>query len=196
MPVPPDSASTEMPGKRTNATLEADLSALLADRFPGMEITVGHSERWNAPCVTFRWAGFAELLPEERFQRLATVIPEPFRRERMAGYVWLELAPEETVDAFLKLPRSEDVVERAGGIYADLSRSGFFDALEEALAPSPDKRCGGDFTASVRILEEKGFAPERIVDARLLFIHHGVYCDCQVLQTIRSELAKRYAGVA
>ena len=77
-------------------TLEAQLASLLADPFPGMTLEVGRSERWNRTCVTFRWAGFAKLLPEERFHRLTKAIPEGFRESRMRGFVWLELAPDDS----------------------------------------------------------------------------------------------------
>ena len=33
-------------------------------------------------------------------------------------------------------------------------------------------------------------------DVRLLFIRHGVYCDCQVLQSAEPALAEMFAGAA
>ena len=55
---------------------EAELAELVASAFPGMTVEVGHGSRWKRMCVMFRWAGFANLLPEERFHRLVSVIPQ------------------------------------------------------------------------------------------------------------------------
>ena len=120
-----------MTGKVAERRLAADLARLLAPRFPGIAVQVGEHERWDRPCVTFRWAGFADLLPEERFHRLVRAIPEAFRTDRLGGFVWLELAPHETVEAFLNLPRSEDVADSEASILSGLVEVGFFDSLAD-----------------------------------------------------------------
>ena len=184
-------------GKQTTyRQLEKDLLAIVAQPFPGITVAVEHSDRWNRMSVTFQWAGFADLLPEERFQRLATVIPEEFRSSRLPGFVWLELAPGETVDEVLKRPRSEDIVEREEEIYASLLPAGFFDLLRESLAPNPTTACGGGFARTAAILSGQGMSESGICDAKLLFIRYGAYCDCQVLASVQAELAKHYAGAA
>lgn len=177
-------------------SMEEELWALVADKFPDVEVTVEHSARWNRPCVIFRTKHFADLLPEERFHRLAVLISESYRKARLAGFVWVELAPGDTVDSFLKLPRSEDVVPREAKVYAELSEASFFDALKQSMGPSPEKRCTGDFNTAARVLRSKKFTADRITDARLVFIRHGAYCDCQVLQAVQPALAKAYAGAA
>ena len=130
-----------MSPQNANTELECELTDMLEGRFPGIAVEVAHSARWNRMSVTFRWAGFGDLLPEERFQRLAGAIPDPFREAKLLGFVWLELAPEETIDAFLKLPRSEDVAEREVSIYGKLAAGGFFLALKKAMGNSPQKSC-------------------------------------------------------
>ena len=182
--------------RKDNETLRAELLEMLAPKFPGIEAEVGHSDRWDRMCVTFTWAGFADLLPEERFHRLVAVLPEQFREARLAGFVWLELASGETVDGFLKLPRSDDVEEKEAAIYAGLVGADFFGSLAESLGPAPDKKCPGDFSMSVALLTDKGFSPDQIRDAKLVFIRHGAYCDCQGVLAAQHALAECHAGAA
>ncbi|MBU0719153.1 MAG: hypothetical protein KJ749_12960 [Planctomycetes bacterium] len=179
-----------------NQKLEADLAAMLGRAFPGITVEVGHHDRWQQMAVTFCWAGFVDLLPEERFRRLVNVIPEEFRKSRTEGLIWLELAPSESVDEFLKLPRSEDVADREAEIYSDLVRMGFFDRLGKSLGPSPEQGCSGGFAQTVEVLSTKGYPPAKICDAKLVFIRHGAYCDCQVLQSVRAVLAELHTGAA
>lgn len=172
--------------------IEIELRGLLSGSFPGIEVEAQRSARWDRPCVTFRWAGFESLLPEERFHRLVQVIPEDFRKRRLAGFIWLELAAAETVDSFLKCPRSEDHAEDEPNIHAGLQKAGFFDALRAALGEQPAQRCAGGFTQTAETLIAQGFTPTQIRDAKLVFIRLGVYCDCQVLEHAQAELAQRY----
>ena len=185
-----------MKSRPSNKALESALTKLLASRFAGIRVEIGKNQRWDRPCVTFRWAGFAGLLPEERFHRLVAALPAEVREERLPGFVWLELADGESVDAFLKLPRSEDIAAREAEIYAKLVKAGMFDSLVEAMGPTPGQKCAGNFDEMIRLLKRKRFAPKRLVDARLLMIRHHAFCDCQVLQTAREELAELFADAA
>ena len=180
----------------SNKMLEKELTNTFRSRFPGIGVEIGRNQRWNRPCVTFRWSGFEGLLPEERFQRLVAVLPVQLREERLSGFIWLELSETETIDVFLKLPRSEDIATREGEIYADLVKAKLFDALAEAMGAAPEQNCGGDFREMVRLLKAKRFGANRLVDARLLMIRHHAFCDCQVLQTACGELAKLIAHAA
>lgn len=182
-----------MAAKQVEKTLETELAKMIADRFGDMTVSVERSARWDRMCVTFTWNGFAGLLTEERFQRLTAVIPEDFRRQRMKGFVFLELAPGEKVEDALKSPRSEDVADREGEIYASLEEVDFFDALTKALDGDPLKNCPGDFSKTSGVLKEKKFAAAKIIDAKLVFIRRGAYCDCQAITTIRGELQKAHA---
>jgi len=159
-------------------------------------VGVGKSERWNRPCVTFRWTGFAGLLPEERFHRLVAALPAEVREERLAGFVWLELADDESVDAFLRLPRSEDIADREAEIFTELFKAGLFDSLADVMGGSPGQKCAGDFREMIRLLSGVGFSEKRILDAKLLMIRHNAFCDCQILQTARGELAELFADAA
>lgn len=182
-----------MTNSRRDKKLESELTELLSPSFPGIHVSVDHSDRWDRMCVMFTWEGFTDLLPEERFHRLVTHIPEKVRETKLAGFVWLELAKGESIDEFLHLPRSEDVADREEGIYNTLLKAKFFDTLKQSLKPSPAKACKGDFVHVAKVLAERKYTPAKIRDAKLVFIRHGAYCDCQVVDTIQAELAKKHA---
>ena len=160
-----------------------------------MSVTVEADSRWGRPCVTFRWSGFVGLLPEERFHRLVQVIPEAFRQRELAGYVWLELAPDEPVDRFLSLPRSEDVADREAELYAQLVTAGFFGSLQAMLGPAPQDRCANNFRHVEAVLAAQRVRPAQAREFKLLFIREGVYCDCQVLASAQPALATRHEHV-
>lgn len=185
-----------MEGSRQRKWLEAELGAIFTPKFPGMTIDVSRNDRWGRMCVTFRWSGFAGLLPEERFHWLVDMVPARFLRSHLKGFVWLELTPDETVEAYLQLPRSEDAKKRAPAIHGDLLASGFFEALETALGSRPKAKCLGSFFNAEAVLSAKNYSATKIWDAKLLFIGYGVYCDCQVLKTVKPKLAKMDASVA
>ena len=178
-----------MKGRQEDRRLEKDLADMLKKPFPGVTVAVEHSRRWSRNCVMFCWSGFAGLLPEERFHRVVRVIPDGFRTSRMAGLVWLELAPGEMVEEYLKLPRSEDVVNE-DELWSALDRAEFFRLLGEALGSSPERRCAGDFRLTTAVLAERNHSPDQIRDTKLLFIRHGVFCDCQVIPTARPAPTK------
>lgn len=182
-----------MVGVARDKTVENELIEMLSDGFPGIAVEVVHSERWNRMSVIFRWSGFANLLPEERFQRLVSVIPESFRASHLAGFVWLELAPDESIDDFLKHPRSEDVAEREGDIYAQLCEASFFAALKKSMGRSPQKTCTGGFAKVAEVLSTAQWSAEAVRDAKLVFIRHGAYCDCQIVETVAAALRENYA---
>ncbi len=173
--------------------IEAELAVILVEHFPGMDVDISHSDRWDRMCVTFRWAGFVGLLPEERFHRLVGVISEDFRTQKMAGFVWLELAPDESVESFLKQPRSEDVENRELEIDASLRHTGFYEALQKTMSAKRNQGCPGDFSFSQQSLIQARCNAQQITEARLLFIRHGAYCDCQVLQSVEPAFSKRHA---
>jgi hypothetical protein len=165
--------------------LAADLHALLGACLPGIDIRVEHSERWQRLSVVFRWEGFRALLPEERFERLTRIIPTRFRRQRLRGFVWLELAPGQTMDEFLALPRSDEVADRGDSILRALVAAGLLDRLSSALGSYPRANCTGGFSLTERTLCAGGWTAREVTDAKLFFIMHGAYCDCQAAVTLR-----------
>jgi hypothetical protein len=179
-----------MPPRISDKQVAAELVEMLQPDHAGIEVEIGQHPRWQRRCVTFRWSGFSELLPEERFFHLVKSIPEDFRVEKLAGAVWLELTPGETVDQFLGYPRSEDVAEREPQIYRRMMRTHLFPALAGAMGTSPDKSCGGHFAETRAILTEKGWKDDEVREAKLVFIRHRAFCDCQVLTTAQAALAE------
>lgn len=174
--------------------IEAELAVLLVEHFPGMDVDICHSDRWDRMCVTFRWVGFTGLLPEERFHRLVGAISKDFRSKKITGFVWLELAPDESVNSFLKQPRSEDIGNRELEIDTSLRRAGFFEALQKTMSAERNKGCPGDFSLSKKMLVKTKCNTQQIIDAKLLFIRYGAYCDCQVLQSVEPVFSKRHAA--
>ena len=185
-----------MADRRKHEALQSELVAMLEPTFRGITVEIRRGERWKRMCVTFRWPDFAELVPEERFHRLVGVIPDDFCKERLGGFLWLELAPGETIDDYLKLPRSEDVADRERDICAGLIEVHFFELLGRSLGPSPDKKCPGDFSISAGVLGERGYSTAKIREAKLAFIRHGCYCDCQALLSAQPAFAESHAGAA
>lgn len=185
-----------MAAKRDLARLKDELLAMLSPAFDGIDVRLHFSKRWNRNCVTLRWSGFEGLLPEERFHRLVSVIPEEFRKSHLAGFVWLELTPTESVEVHLKSPRSEDVAARKAEIYHALHQASVFDSLRTALGTNPQKKCPGDLSTLARLLGAGQFAQEQITNAKLLFIGEGVFCDCQALSAQSRIMSQSDAGVA
>jgi len=174
---------TSAPRTTDVAAVERELRAMLAPAFDGITIEIAHAPRWNRMAATFTWPGFNGLLPEERFHRLMTVIPEGFKNERMAGFIWLELAPGETIDELLKMPRSDDIAERELEIHDKLSHLGFFDQLGSALRPLPQKQCKSNFHFAISVLAGLNYDDTGVFDAKLLFIRHHAFCDCAILES-------------
>lgn len=164
----------------------------LAGKFPGVTVEVGSVERWDRPCITVRWNGFADLLPEERFHRIVKELPGDVRDASLSGFIWLELAPEETIEEFLKYPRSEDIDGKEPILHADLTKLDFYSALGSAMGRSPKASCTGDFSRTLAALKKCNATATKQREARLLFIRHGAYCDCQVLEAVRPQLDKAY----
>jgi hypothetical protein len=177
-----------MPGEVSHSVMRDELRMLLSAAFPGIDIEVEHSARWDRTCVTFRWEGFAEMLPEERFRRLLMHIPAECREESLRGAIWLELAPGETVEEYLALPRSDDIAGGEKMIAHRLIRSGFFEELERKVGPLQVEQCMASLALSRDLLRERGFSPRETHEACLLFIRHGAYADCEVLLQARPAI--------
>ncbi len=174
-------ATPTMSKKNPHQRLQAKLARLLSEKFPGITIEVGHSARWDRTALTFRWGGFDDLLPEERFHRLFHSVPEDFYEEHLYGCVWLELGEGESVDDFLKLPRSEDVQDKEPRVIEGLAKVRFFEALATELGEEPTARCGGDFTVVRRVLTAAKLKNSALRDALLVLMRNGAFCDCEAL---------------
>lgn len=185
---------TTMAKKKTEAEIASELAGFVGKVCPGVQVEVGHSQRWDRRCLTFRWAGFAGLLPEERFRLVAKPVPPAFYEAHCAGSVWLELAEGETLDAYLKLPRSEDIDPRLPQVWALLREVNFFAALEDELVRIAVADCPDDLSISKRVLAAKEVGAEQAREAVLAFMRHEAYTDWEVLRKVR-PIAENTTGV-
>lgn len=174
-----------------HARIRNRLLELLEPAFPGVEVEVGHAERWNRTMLTIRHGAFADLLAEQRFRRVVQLVPPEFFEE-LQGCVWFELAPAETHEDLMKAPRSEDVARQEPKLVRKLIAKNYFEKLKEAVGDSPIESCGGDFKVARRVLDALGLSEDQQRDACLVFIRNEAYCDCEVLLAARPALLERY----
>lgn len=170
---------------KSHSQLQEDLQRFVEGKCPGVQVAVEHSDRWKRTCFTFRWAGFEELLLEERFRLLAKCVPPDFFQAHCAEAVWLELTPGEDIDAFLAQPRSEDVDEQLDDIWSRLETMRFFEALEDELVRIPPRECPDDFTVSRRVFAAKNATDDETRDALLAFMRQKAYNDWEVLRQVK-----------
>lgn len=202
-----------LPGKESSRVMaHADLAAaikrhLVAVDFPEIEVKV---EPWGEDvsriAVYFISASFSDLYPEQRFHRLIHALPEEFVEQHLAGSVWFELAPGERPEELLYADE-EEVASIEPDVMRVLEVSGFFAALEDAMAPADTtvvrEPCHGDFRISKRILTEKGIhrhdEVDMIADVHHVLMSKGAYCDCEILlnahksSRIAKELWQKYS---
>ncbi len=184
-----------MARRKDYSAVQKTLRDLLSPVFAGIEIEVSRDRRWQRPVVVARWAGFEGCLPEQRFWRLMQAIPAKVYEEKLAGLVFFELAPGESIDDYLKMPRSEDVADKEEKLIRVLMNRSFFGKLLDALGDPPQKACDGNFTVARGILKECGISPKRRQEICLLLILHGAYCDCQALTTACENIGTGIASV-
>ena len=179
-----------MARRQSDRVIENRLQETLRARFTDMTVQASRSPRWKRLVLTFRWSGFDELLPEERFQRLLNAIPGPFYVNQLRECVWFELGTGESLEEYMKLPRSEDVEPQAARVLEQLQRVGFFKALGDALGDQPASTCRGDFSVTRELLRSLNFDAESVRRAILVLIGRGVCCDCKVTGELRPVLPK------
>lgn len=182
-----------MAKNKTDKQIADELAGFVGAVCPGVQVEVGLSPRWNRRCLTFRWPGFALLLPEERFRLVAKPVPPAFFEAHLGGAVWLELTDTETIDAYLALPRSEDIDPKLPQVWAALGELNFFAALEDELVRIAVADCPDDLSISKRVLAAKDAPAELREAAVLAFMRHEAYTDWEVLRKVR-PIAERSRG--
>jgi len=170
--------------------IASELTVFLAEHCPGMTVDVGMSNRWKRRCLTFTWPGFKDLLPEERYRLVLRHIPPEFVEKHCTGAVWLELTPGESVDDYLKLPRSEDVDSKLPQIWKQLREWRFFELLEDELVRVPPSQAPDDFSHSKHVLDARGATAQQRQDACLAFMRQQAYNDWEVLRKVRPVAEK------
>jgi len=161
--------------------IRGQLLELLSPAFPGIEVSVEHSQRFKRMVLTFVHASFTRWLTEQRFRFVVQRIPPEFFEKNLRGAVWFELAPGETAEDVMKAKRSEDLADRSEDIGQRLEKKGFYDALRKDMGTDPARKCSDDFAHTRAVLDRMGIKEEEQTDVCLVLIGRGAYCDCAVL---------------
>lgn len=171
--------------KKTHGQLQKDLLGYVGKLCDGIELEVGVNPRWDRLCFTFRWKGFDDLLLEERFRKVARMIPGDYFEKHCQGAVWLELTPGESIDEYLKQPRSEDIDAAIPKIWKQLGEIEFFSRLEDEMVRIPPAECPDDLSVSKRVLRASNLKEGDVRECCLAFIRQNVYTDWEVLKAVR-----------
>jgi hypothetical protein len=96
-------------------------------------------------------------------------------------------------------PADDDFVSSiASNVMACLTRSGYFEKLDNLLSPddisSAPQKCDKTFKLSESILLTSGFEREDLDDVFAVLQSKGGYCDCEVLYNVAetSRLKAKY----
>lgn len=174
----------------------------LKEVYPGIKVEV---RPWdNDPtrrAVYFTEEKFSLLYPKQRYHYLIHNIPEEFYKQYLSEAYWFELAPNENPDDLIH-PDDDLINEITHDVLNVVERSGFFDALDDVMAPEDNIKepaeCYGDFRLSKQLLQERGFGiregVDEIYDICHVFMAEGGFCDCEILLNTRetSRLKERY----
>ena len=174
------------------AAVRQELHVALEPYFPGIEIDVDYSERWQRTCLTFRHERFANWLTEQRFRNLVRCIPPKLFEGTLRGAVWFELAPGESVQDALDSKRSDDVADIEAEVFEKLKAGNFFGRLARAIARMPDDDCNWTFDRTRQVLDKMRVRGQAQDDVCLVFIRHGAHCDMEVLLEANHSLAEVY----
>lgn len=184
MTCPVDQAQfPQMPAALKLDHVERVLRELLAAAMPGAGIEVQPPSRWKRPVVVICWDGFSGLLAEQRFRRVMQHIPTETLERDLHGLIWFELTPAEEIDDYLKMPRSEDVADRAVEIIKQAAGQRVFKKLKKALGDDPPKACGGDFALLMKAARTARLATKAAQELCLALIQKGAYCDCEAIES-------------
>ncbi len=177
--------SKKTQSKKTHAQLKKDLLSYVGNACKGVELEVDISPRWDRLCLTFQWDGFDDLLLEERFRKVAQLVPGDYFEKNCQQAVWLELTPNESIDEYLKQPRSEDVDAELPKIWKKLGEIEFFSRLEDELVRIPPADCPDDLSVSKRVLRASKLSESDVRKCCLAFIRQAVFTDWEVLKAVR-----------
>ncbi len=163
-------------------SVQRELEGHLRKRLNRVSVRIGEGIHYRGVNVVVTWSGFAGLLPEQRFHHVVRAIPgEYYDRHLREGIVWFELAPGESAEAYMRMPRSEDVAAEEGRIAERLRQMGFWEEFLAAAGLRPHEASADGFVESGRILREAGEDEEAVRKACLFFIRQGAYCDAHLL---------------
>lgn len=179
-----------MIAQKDYAKIEGQLQRYLTARFEDVSVRVGEGIHYKGTNVIITSSRFAGWLPEQRFHHVVREIPHEFYdRHLREGIVWFELAPGETAQEYMRMPRSEDVAAEGGKIVELLLRSKFPDRLAAALQKEANGASPDDFKATRRVLALAGLDEDQSRKVCLYLIGRGAYCDAHVAADVLPQLA-------
>lgn len=178
--------------KKDYKKIEKDLQGFLSAQFADAKVQVGDGIHYKGTNVVVTSSAFAGLLPEQRFHHVVHAIPPDFYETHLrGGVIWFELAPGESGSDYMRMPRSDDVAGVETAIRRRLDEISFFDKHENALAAANGTVSERDFVEACRILADAGLDERECVDARLLFIRYGGFCDAEIPTVVQPAMVAR-----
>lgn len=176
--------------KKDYKKVQRQLQDFLSAPFEDVTVAVGDGIHYKGTNVVVTSSAFSGLLAEQRFHHVVHAIPPDFYEEHLrGGVVWFELAPGESGLQYMRMPRSDDVAGIEKAIRRRLDEVSFFDKFEKALAAKDGAVSRRDFVEARRILAKAGLDEGENVEARLLFIRYGGFCDAEIPSVVLPAMA-------
>ena len=170
--------------------VQRQLETYLSEHLGDVKVQVGENIHYRGTNVVITCAQFAGWLPEQRFHHVVLAIPpDCYDRHLRRGIVWFELAPGETPQQYMGMPRSEDIAAEAPAIAVMLQKKGFAGRMLALLGPHPEDASTTHFAATRQVLAECKLTNAEIEKACLYLIAEGAYCDMQVLMDVLPKLS-------
>ncbi len=184
-----------MLAKKDFQRVQQSLQNHLRERFEDAEVTIGENIHYKGVNVVVTSAAFKGLLAEQRFHHVGRAIPKDFYEEHLQrGVVWFELAPGETGQDLMKMPRSSDVKNKQDEIKRRLHKAKFFEKLQAKFASNRQSASVTDFSATRQLLKEAGLNEQEITDACLFLMLNTAYSDAQVLVDLSPKMSAESAA--
>jgi hypothetical protein len=173
--------------------LAEQVQSALAPRIPDVAVRIGPDIHYDGLNVVITAPAFQGLLPEQRFHHVARNLPADLYEQLRGRVVWFELAPGESAQSVMKMPRSEDIAAGESDILKRLTAERFFKKLEKSILTARKGASQWDFVEAKRLLADAGWSPDDVTRACLFFIRHGGVCDAHILTHVMEQLAGSHA---
>ena len=163
--------------------------------FDDAAVEVGDDIYYKGVNIVVTSRHFTGLLAEQRFHHVVRAIPQNLYNDRLRrGIVWFELAPGETGQDLMRMPRAEDVRKDDAAIESKLREAGFFSAIRARFAEAKDQPSVMRFDASRELLSTCGIPAAEVESAVLFLIGRGAYCDAHVANDLAPRLLSESAA--
>lgn len=150
-------------------------------RFEDANVQIGEGLHYRGTNVVITSKAFAGLLPEQRYGLVLRTIPEAFFKKYLrGGVVWFELAPGESGQDYMRMPRSEDVAARSADVLARMKKSGVLKKLEKAVSQAKGALSAARLDAARQCMEAGGWSADEVREGALVLIGRGALCDADL----------------